>query len=82
MHYFSSFAFISRLDLLPSSLFLYLYHEIVEKAIFNSSPKNLFLIFRGGWVRVKLIIHVRCTSKVRRTLWLNLFQHPNHIYLM
>ena len=30
--------------------------EIVEKAIFNSSPKNLFLIFGGGWSGVKLII--------------------------
>jgi len=23
----------------------------------NSSPKNMFLIFGGGWVGVKLIIH-------------------------
>jgi hypothetical protein len=51
--------------------------EGVEKAVFNSSSKNLLLIFGGGWVGVKQIIHAKRTLKVGRTQLLHLFQHPH-----
>jgi hypothetical protein len=41
--------------------------KVLNKATFYSSSKNPVLIFGGGWVGVKLILHVQRTSKVRRT---------------
>jgi len=70
-----------------------LYLRVLKKAIINPSPKNLFLIFGvavlanqseaigTGWVGIHLILHVQRTLKLRRTLLILLFHHPQYFTL-